>query len=81
MEALDGNAIAGPLFEVFGAEMTAVSGTCRFCGASSHVAQLRVYLRAPGAVGRCPVCMSVVLVLTSIHGRTSADASGIELGD
>jgi hypothetical protein len=79
MEALDGNAIGGELCEIFGSEMTAISGTCRFCGATSHLAQLRVYLRAPGAVARCPACMNVVLVLTSIHGTARADASGIEL--
>jgi hypothetical protein len=61
--------------------MTDVSGTCRFCGATSYLAELRVYLRAPGAVGRCPACMNVVLVLTSIHGAARADASGIELHD
>jgi hypothetical protein len=79
VDALDGNAVAGQLFEVFGSEMTAVTGRCRFCGVTSHVAQLRVYMRAPGAVGRCPACMRVVLVLTSIHGAGRADASGFEL--
>jgi hypothetical protein len=79
MEALDGNAIAGELFEVFGSEMTAMSGRCRFCGATSHMAELRVYMRAPGAVARCPACLRVVLVLTSIHGTARADASGFEL--
>ncbi len=79
MEALDGNAIAGELYEVFGSEMTAMSGRCRFCGAVNHVAQLRVYMRAPGPVGRCPACMRVVLVLTRIHGTVRLDASGFEL--
>lgn len=79
VESLDGNAIAGQLFEVFGSEMTAVTGRCRFCGASSHLAELRVYMRAPGAVGRCPACMRVVLVLTSVHGNARLDASGFEL--
>jgi hypothetical protein len=79
MDALDGNAIAGELYEVFGSEMTAMTGRCRFCGAVSHVAQLRVYVRAPGPVGRCPACMRVVLVLTRIHGTARADASGFQL--
>ena len=38
MEALDGNAIGGLLFEVFGAELTAATGTCDHCGAVAHVA-------------------------------------------
>jgi hypothetical protein len=79
MEAVDGNAIGGELLEVFGSEMTATTGRCRFCGAVNHVAQLRVYMRAPGAVGRCPACMRVVLVLTRIHGTARIDTSGFEL--
>jgi hypothetical protein len=79
MEALDGNAIAGELFEVFGSEMTAMTGRCRFCGAVNHVAELRVYIRAPGPVGRCPACMRVVLVLTRIEGTARVDASGFQL--
>ena len=79
MEALDGNAIGGELFEVFGSEMTAITGRCRFCGATHRVAQLIVYMRAPGPVGRCPACMRVVLVLTRIQGIARVDASGFEL--
>ena len=81
MEALDGNAIGGALFEVFGAEMTATVGRCRFCGAVAPVARLRVYMRAPGAVARCPVCMNVVMVVVSIRGRTDAELPGLELYD
>jgi hypothetical protein len=79
VEALDGNAIAGALFDAFGSEMTAASGRCRFCGTVSQLARLRVYMRAPGAVGRCPVCMNVVLVVTSIRGSTAADLPGLQL--
>ena len=32
MEALDGNAIAGTLFEHFGTEMTTTIGACAHCG-------------------------------------------------
>ena len=67
MEALDGNAIGGPLLELFGREMTAVSGTCGHCGSVSRIAELRVYVSGPGTVGRCPSCGEVVLVLTSIR--------------
>ena len=79
MEALDGNAIAGALFDAFGSEMTAASGRCRFCGAVSHIAQLRVYMRGPGAVARCPACMNVVMVVTTIRGVTAADLPGLQL--
>src|SRR5689334_3215979 len=54
MEPLDGNAIAGSLFEYYGTEMTALIGSCGHCGALARVAELVVYARAPGAVARCP---------------------------
>jgi hypothetical protein len=79
MQALDGNAIAGGMFEVFGSEMTDVRARCRFCQDASYLAELRVYMRAPGAVGRCQRCMNVVLVMTSIRGTARIDASGIEM--
>jgi uncharacterized protein DUF6510 len=66
---LDGNAIAGDLFVVFGREMSTVVGRCRKCGAEFPVAELCVYVRAPGTVARCPSCDAVVMVLVTI-GRT-----------
>jgi Family of unknown function (DUF6510) len=67
MNELDGNAIAGALFEHFGYEATARLGRCRHCGTSARVAELRVYSRAPGTVVRCPTCGEVVMVLVSIR--------------
>ena len=47
MDPLDGNAIAGDLFEVFGAEMTTAVGTCAHCGASGlDRGAARVHARA-----------------------------------
>ena len=54
MQALDGNAIAGTLFEHFGTEMTTMFGTCAHCGTRSQIAELAVYTRAPRAVGSLP---------------------------
>lgn len=79
MYALDGNAIAGELFEVFGDEMTTAVGACAHCGASGVVAELRVYLRAPGAVARCPHCDGVTMVLVSVRGSTQIDLAGFKL--
>lgn len=79
MDALDGNSIAGELFEVFGEEMTTAVGTCAHCGASGVIAELRVYLRAPGAVARCPRCNGVTMVLVSVRGRPRIDLGGFEL--
>ena len=79
MDALDGNAIAGPLAEHFGIEMTTVRGSRTHCGASAQVAELRVYMRAPGTVVRCPACRSVVLVLVKIRDALWVDDSNFKL--
>jgi DNA-directed RNA polymerase subunit RPC12/RpoP len=79
MDALDGNAIAGPLFEHFGSEMTIADGACAHCGAVSLIAELRVYSRAPGTVVRCPGCGNVVIVLVRIHGALRVELTGFRL--
>jgi Family of unknown function (DUF6510) len=77
MEALDGNAIGGVLYDVFGVEMTAATCTCATCGATGFVAELRVYLRAPGTVARCQSCGRVLMVFVTIRGTTCVDLSGL----
>ena len=77
MDALDGNAIGGLLIDVFGGEMTAVTSTCGTCGAARPVAELVVYLRAPGTVVRCRTCGSVLMVFVKEHGVTSVDLRGL----
>jgi DNA-directed RNA polymerase subunit RPC12/RpoP len=79
MEALDGNAIAGPLQAVYGVEMTDRAGRCRHCGTGSRIAELAVYVKAPGMVVRCRHCGSVVMVLVSIRGEPSAHLDGFSL--
>ncbi len=79
MEALDGNAIAGDLFELFGREMTTTTGVCGHCGDAAQIAELRVYSRAPGTVVRCAGCGHVVMVLTDIRGALRIDLKDFEL--
>jgi Family of unknown function (DUF6510) len=81
MEALDGNAIAGPLAEYFGAEMTTIRSACGHCGAHGVIAKLRVYLSAAGAVARCPGCGNVVMVVVSVHGVPRVDHGWLRLVD
>ena len=59
----DGNALAGPLREIFAVDVTAAVGQCVSCGLIGPVAAMRVYQRAPGAVARCPGCEEVILRL------------------
>jgi diaminopimelate epimerase len=79
MYALDGNAIAGPLLESFGVEMTEASGTCAHCGNGSRIAELAIYLRAPGTVVRCPTCAGIVMVLVEIRGALRVHMDGFRL--
>lgn len=77
MDALDGNAIGGLLQEVFGAELTTATGTCAKCGARGPLAEVVVYLRAPGTVARCRSCDSVLMVLVEVRETWSVDLSGL----
>ena len=77
MEALDGNAIGGLLLEMFGAEMTTATGRCDHCGAVAQVAELVVYLEAPGTVVRCRTCESVVMVVVEVRGTKCVDLRGL----
>jgi hypothetical protein len=76
-QTLDGNAIGGLLLDVFGAEMTTATGRCGSCGRASLVAELAVYLWAPGTVVRCPACTAVLMVFVRIQGRTCVDLRGL----
>jgi hypothetical protein len=66
----DGNALAGPLSELFAVDIVSAEGRCTGCGTTGPVAQLRVYGPGPGLVARCPECGQVVLRL--VRGAESA---------
>lgn len=76
MEYTDGNALAGPLAEIFAVDVTAAVGRCVGCGLAGPVAALRVYERAPGLVARCPGCDEVVLRLVRGPDRAWLDLRG-----
>ena len=75
--ALDGNAMAGDLLEVFGVELTAARCVCDACGTESFLAEAVVYMRGPGRVARCRACGEVLMVLVTIRGMTCVDMRGI----
>ena len=75
--AYDGNALAGPLSEVFAVEVTTAVGRCRGCGTSSEVATFRVYGLDPGLVGRCPSCENVLLRVVRTPDSLWLDLSGM----
>jgi len=77
MEALDGNAIGGMLYQVFGGEMTMAQAVCGRCGARGPLAECAVYLGGPGVVVRCRRCHNIVMVLVEVRKMVWVDLSGL----
>lgn len=73
---VDGNAIAGSLEVLFGADVTAAPGRCAHCGTVSAIGELRAYVQAPGSVLRCPTCHGVVIRVVETPDATYIDARG-----
>jgi hypothetical protein len=73
----DGNALAGPLSEIFAVDVTAANTRCVSCGRLGVVATLRVYQQAPGLVARCPGCDAVLLRLVRGPDRGWLDLRGV----
>jgi Zn finger protein HypA/HybF involved in hydrogenase expression len=76
---LDGNAIAGPLAELFAFNVTMAVSTCAHCRDTRPIAELRAYMRAPGMVLRCPSCDGVQLRLVQSTERAWLDLRGIQI--
>ena len=72
----DGNALAGPLREIFAVDVTAADCRCVRCGLTGALATLRVYRHAPGLVARCPGCDAVILRLTRTPATAWLDLTG-----
>jgi ribosomal protein S27E len=73
----DGTALAGPLQEVLGVEVTTAVGRCIQCGRTAAMAEVRVFDHAPGLVARCPVCDQVLVRLVRGPGRAWLDLRGL----
>ncbi len=76
---VDGNALAGPLAQFMGRDMTTERATCGHCGNPSVVAELVVYPKAPASVARCPHCSDVVVVVTEIRDTVAVHFDRYEL--
>jgi hypothetical protein len=72
----DANAIAGLLATVFGRDVTSEDEQCAHCGTVSVVGTLRVYMRGPGVVVRCPACTDVILRIVERPAGRRVDAAG-----
>jgi Family of unknown function (DUF6510) len=76
-DALDGNAAAGALAEVFVAEMTTAVTTCADCGDARMLGELRAYLQGPGVVLRCATCGTVQIRLVRAPDKAWLDLRGV----
>ena len=74
---LDGNAVAGPLWEVFRIDIIAAIGRCKSCGAVRAFGETMVYADAPGIVVRCSSCDGVLLRLLETPTSFRLDVSGL----
>ncbi|MCW3029957.1 MAG: hypothetical protein JWM66_90 [Solirubrobacterales bacterium] len=61
--ALDGNALAGLLEELFEADMTSAMRVCQSCGRCNAIGAHRAYVGA-GIVLRCPACRDLAMVIS-----------------
>jgi hypothetical protein len=74
--ALDGNAVAGLLQEIFAEEMTTNPAECATCGAVGELGGLRAYVQSPGVVLRCPYCGATMLRVAVTPQAIYLDARG-----
>ena len=73
---VDGSAVGGMLADLFGADVTGMPGQCASCHTVSLIASMRVYMRGPGIVVRCPACTEVVLRVARTPSGTMIDMRG-----
>ena len=66
---LDGNAMGGLFYEIFGREMTNQEGCCDACGAINPLGRTIVYRDAPGDVVRCADCGAILMVAIRTQTR------------
>jgi len=74
--ALDGNAAAGLMQELFAFDATTARVTCDGCGTIGEVATARLYGGTMGAIFRCIHCNSVVIRLTKTPAGYFLDMRG-----
>ncbi|WP_194395518.1 DUF6510 family protein [Microbacterium atlanticum] len=77
---VDGNAAAGMLWDVFGADVTGVRAVCGGCGSTAPMAEAIVELDETAAIVRCRGCThTLVTVLRGERGARMVIGSLREL--
>jgi hypothetical protein len=77
MSHVDGNALAGPLSELFAVDMTDAVGRCVGCGDESVLAQAMVYVSGTDLVVRCSHCNDVLMTVVHAPGDLRLTLSGL----
>lgn len=77
MQHLDGNALAGPLAELFAFEPTMASARCAGCGSVALLAAASVWAGEMGYVVRCSECDQVLATVVRGEGRSWVSLRGI----
>jgi Family of unknown function (DUF6510) len=73
---LDGNAMAGLLYELFDVEMTVAALECASCGRYGEMGSLWAFMESPGYILRCPTCQNIILRITVTPDQVYLDARG-----
>ena len=74
---VDGNALAGPLSEMFYVDVTCAKGTCAGCGDTSVLAEARVFVDPMGFVVRCSHCEDVLMTVIAEPDHAMVELSGL----
>ena len=77
--AVDGNAVAGTLAEIFVIDMTVARTMCASCGDTRPMAELRAYVRSAGTVLRCPSCGAAQVRMVRSPDRAWLDLRGVRV--
>ena len=76
---LDGNALAGPLLELFAVDLSGATGTCSHCDSAGPLGEQPLYADAPALVLRCRDCSGVLLRYGTGGDALRIDLSGLRL--
>ena len=77
--AVDGNAVAGVLAEIFVPDMTVARTTCATCADTRPMAELHAYVRSAGTVLRCRSCGAAQVRLVRTPDRAWLDLRGVKV--
>jgi len=73
---VDGNAVAGPLQQIFGRDMTMAMARCAGCDHEAEMGALMAFTRGPGIVLRCPACQAAIARIVETPSAIYLEARG-----